>query len=88
MFCDSALDIVACASAGTPTGTIEVRVENLNVHAHRRMSGGGGDVGSASLSGIIDVSANDELEMWLHNETNTDNPTVEDITISIFQIGG
>ena len=78
----------AWGTAGTPTGTIEVRVEQGNIHSHRTMSGGAGDEGSASLSGIIDVNANDELEFWLHNETNTADPTVQDITLSIFQIGG
>ena len=86
--CDSALNVVACASAGTPTGTIEVRTENSNVHSHRRMSGGSADVGSMSLSGIVDLAVSDELELWLHNETTTDEPVVEDITFGIFQLGG
>ena len=82
--CDSALNITAC----TPAQAIEVRQEDTNVHAHRRLSGGSTDQGSITVSGMLDVAVNEELEMWLHNETNTVDILVEDATFTIFQLGG
>jgi hypothetical protein len=59
-----------------------------NIHAHRNLSGGGGDTGSISMSGIIDLVAGDTVEIWTWNETNTVNVIVDDITLSLVQIGG
>lgn len=63
-------------------------VEFENLHTHRQMSGGAGDRASISLSGIVDVAANDTLEVWLWNEDNTEGVVIDDITLSVFQIGG
>ena len=60
----------------------------LNIHAHRDFSGGGGDVGSVSLSGIIDIAASDTIELWLWNDTNTQNIILDDINLSLVQVGG
>ncbi len=59
-----------------------------NLHAHRKLAGGGGDIGSISVSGIISVSAADTIEMWIANEDNNTNLIVEDVTLSIICIGG
>jgi len=59
-----------------------------NVHMSRRLSGGGSDTGSTSMSGIVDVAANDTLELWIWNETNTNNVIIDDVTLSVVQIGG
>jgi hypothetical protein len=59
-----------------------------NVHTHRNLSGGGGDAGSISMSGICDFAANDTVELWVYNETNTQNIVVDDMTLSVVQIGG
>ena len=59
-----------------------------NVHFDRQLSGGGGDVGSVSMSGIIDAAAADTIELWVRNITNTVNVTVENVTMSVVQIGG
>jgi hypothetical protein len=59
-----------------------------NVHAHRALAGGGGDTRSISCSGIVDLAASDTLELWVYNDTNTDNIVIDDITMSIIQIGG
>lgn len=59
-----------------------------NCHAHRRLSGGGTDEGSASISGIVDLDVNDTVEVWFWNETNTNDLVVDDITLSLVQIGG
>lgn len=62
--------------------------ELTNMHAHRSLSGGGGDTGSMSLSGIATLSASDTLEMWCYNATNTNNIIIESATLSAVMIGG
>jgi len=62
--------------------------EFANCHAHRNLSGGGGDAGSISISGMIDLAAADTIEVWCWNETNTNNIVIGDITLSLLQIGG
>ena len=59
-----------------------------NCHFHRNLSGGGGDTGSASMTGLIDLAANDTIEVWAWNETNTTNLIVDDITLNLVQVGG
>jgi hypothetical protein len=59
-----------------------------NVHSHRDLSGGGGDTGSITLSGIVDLAVNDTMEIWVWNETNTTDVIIDDITFSLVQIGG
>jgi hypothetical protein len=58
------------------------------VHAHRNMAGGGGDVGSISLSGIVTLAASDTVELWIANDTATGNLIVEDVVLSVIQVGG
>lgn len=60
-----------------------------NVHAHRNLTGGLGDVGSMSMAGIITVSVNDTLEVWATTGDAGDRSvTISDITVSVIQIGG
>lgn len=59
-----------------------------NLHAHRDLAGGTGDTGSVSVSGYVDFAVNDTFELWLWNDTNTQNIVVEDVTCSLHQIGG
>jgi hypothetical protein len=59
-----------------------------NIHFDRNLAGGGGDTGSISMSGIADLAANDTVEVWMRNKTNTTNFTVEDINLTVLQIGG
>jgi len=62
--------------------------EFSNVHGHRQLAGGGIDVGSISLSGIIDLAVNDTIELWVWNEDSTDNVVIQDVSMSLTQIGG
>ena len=62
--------------------------EFANVHAHRDMAGGSADRGSVCMSGIVDLAVNDTIELWVWNETSTDNFLIDDVTLSLFQIGG
>ena len=59
-----------------------------NAHAHRSFAGGGGEIGSVSISGLIPLDANDTVEVWVTNDTNTQNIIVSDITLSLVQVGG
>ena len=63
-------------------------VEFANLHGHRKLGGGGGDFGSVSINGIIDLAVNDTIELWCWNEDSTDNLVVDDVTISLVQVGG
>ena len=60
-----------------------------NVHGHRDMTGGGGDKGSMSLSGIIDLAVNDTIELWADTDAAANRDVIfEDVTMSLVQIGG
>ena len=53
------------------------------------MVGGSGDVGSMSLSGIIDLAVDDTIEMWATAVAAADRSvTFVDITLSLIQLGG
>ena len=59
-----------------------------NIHGHRLLAGGGGDTGSMSLSGVIAAASSDTIELWIWNEDSTDDVVVDDVTLSMMQIGG
>jgi hypothetical protein len=72
---------------------IEARVNNgatriRSVHTDRRLTGGGSDLGSLSLSGSADLTSGDTVEVWVRNLTNTTNILVKDINLYIRQDGG
>lgn len=58
-----------------------------NLHAHRNFAAGVSDIASISISGLVSLSASDDLELWVTNETNTDNITLNDVTLSVIQVG-
>jgi hypothetical protein len=62
-------------------------VEITNVHTHRSFPGGVTSLGSISLSGIHDFSANDTLELWLEGQASRD-VILSDVTLSVVRIGG
>ena len=62
--------------------------EFANLHGQRDLAGGGGDEGSVSLSGLISLSVNDTIEVWIWNNTNADDIIVDDINLCLTQIGG
>lgn len=60
-----------------------------NVHGHRSLSGGSGDIGSMVASGIIDVAATDTIELWANTDTAADRDvTFEDVTLTAVLVGG
>jgi hypothetical protein len=75
--------------AATPT-RFEMTVQKNNgasvvgsLKCHRNLGGGGGEAGVISMSGIATLAASDTVEVWLENETNTDNYTVINIDLSM-----
>ncbi len=58
-----------------------------NVHTHRLMAGGAGDIASISMGGFVDLAVNDTIEIWAWNEDDTDNITIDDITLSLLKVG-
>ena len=58
-----------------------------NLHAHRSLSGGGGDTGSISISGLVSLTAADTIEVWCYNDTNTNDIIIDDMTLSITMVG-
>ncbi len=59
-----------------------------NLHGQRQLASGGTDEGSISLSGLIDLAVNDTIEVWIWDLTGTDNIIIDDINLSLIQIGG
>lgn len=87
------LSLLSVGGGGADTVEVEVRKNNgatifNNLHSHRTLAGGGGDKGSISISGIIDLAVNDTVEVWVANDDSTDNIVLEDVTLSLVQIGG
>lgn len=60
----------------------------VNLHAHRDMIGGGGEIASIVVSGMVTLAVNDTIEVWVHNETNTNNVILSDVSLSMIQVGG
>ncbi len=59
-----------------------------NIHAGRTL-GTGSDVGNLTMSGIVDLAANDTIEFWITSDSGAARTvTVEDIDFCAIQIGG
>ena len=85
------INIAASFSGGiNATYEVEVKKNNgtvdiTNVHIERKLSAGG-DIGSASPSGIVSLTAADTIELWVRNTTNTDDVTIKDASMTIVRI--
>lgn len=91
--CNVSMHLKSAAAGGADTFGYSVYKNNgatefANLHGQRDVAGGGGDEGSISLSGIIDLAANDTIEVWIWNIDSTDDIIVDDINLSLLQIGG
>ena len=82
-------------SIGGSGSTAEMEVKKNNgtarvgsLHVDRTLSGGGTESGAITITGIANLAVDDTIEVWIKNETNTQNYVVEDITLSLIQIGG
>jgi len=56
------------------------------LHVDRNLAGGSGESGAVSISGVATLAASDTIEMWIENETNTQNYVVENINLSVVQV--
>ena len=86
---------VSAASTGGDSDEIAMSLfknngatEFTNVHSHRIYSGGTGDKGSQSLSGLVDLAVGDTIEVWVWNEDDDDSITIDDMTLTLIHIGG
>lgn len=88
---DYFIDVSATVdSVGGAGSVFHMRVQKNNgateitpVHCHRNLSGGGGESGVISMTGIATLSASDTIEVWIENETNTQNYMVSDISLNV-----
>lgn len=56
------------------------------LHVDRNLAGGSGESGAVSISGLATLAANDTIECWIENETNTQNYVVENINLSVVRV--
>jgi len=58
-----------------------------NLHAHKTLLGGGGDIRATTISGIIpSLVKTDTVEIWVANETNTENIIFEAANMTIHRV--
>jgi hypothetical protein len=91
--CTVSIHLKSAAAGGSDTIGYSVYKNNgatefANLHGQRDLSGGGGDEGSVSLSGIIDLAVNDTIEVWIWNVDSTDDIVIDDINLSLLGVGG
>ena len=55
-------------------------------HSNHNITGGGGHSDAVPMSCLATLTAGDTIEVWLENETNTQNYVVEDIDLSIVRL--
>lgn len=73
-----AADLVAL-EARKNNGTV---IFNNTFH-HRKLAGGGGDVGMMGFVGMANLSSGDTIEVWLTNESNATNILVCHANLSV-----
>lgn len=91
--CVVSLHILSAAAGGADSIGYSVYKNNgatelTNLHGQRQLAGGGTDEGSVCLSGIVSLSVNDTIELWMWNNDSTDDFIVDDVTLSLVMIGG
>ena len=87
----SSFHIESVGGGAADTVGVEIRKNGgtiilSNLHAHRKLAGGGGDIGSISVSGLASLTLDDTLEVWLANEDNATNLLLEDANLSVVRI--
>lgn len=84
----ASIDSIAGASS-----VMQVQIKKNNgaseiiPHMDRNLSGGGGETGVVSLTGVASLAVGDTIEMWIMNTTNTQNYVVEDASLTVLRIG-
>ncbi|MCP4127923.1 MAG: hypothetical protein GY753_12785 [Gammaproteobacteria bacterium] len=59
-----------------------------SLRCSRNIGGGGATAGVTPIMGLASLVAGDTIEVWITNSTNTTNYIVENMTLSLMQIGG
>lgn len=79
-------------AAQTHTVDVSVYANNstksfVNLHGHRTLTGGLGDVGSMSCSGKIEVEGGETIELWATTDSEISRSiTFEDVTLTITKV--
>ena len=73
------VDITMYANNGTE--------EFLNVHSHRKLAGGTGDIGSMSGGGIVELENGETIELWATSTGDNKDVIFDDIAFSVVRIG-
>ncbi len=86
-------NIVVDASINSVSGAgsrLEILVQKNNgasgvgtCHQNHDFAGGGGETATLAVECLALLTATDTVELWVENETNTQNYVLEDITMSI-----
>lgn len=58
----------------------------VDLHAHRTLAGGGGDVGAMTLIGCAALDVGDTIELWMRNKNNTTDFIVQDVTLTALEL--
>lgn len=85
---------VAVSFFGGANATYEIGVKRNsgalsfgNLHTERKLNAAG-DISSASIGGITSLSASNTIELWVQQTLGTlVNPTLKNVTLSVFEIG-
>lgn len=84
--------ITACTSmSGGINATISFAIfknngaTKIGTRATRVLSASG-DVGSATTQALVSLVDGDTIELWVQNETNTNNVTFEDCRLSVIKV--
>jgi hypothetical protein len=56
------------------------------LHVDRNIGGGAAASGSVSMNGTANLTAGDTIEVWIENETNTQNYVVENISLTVIRL--
>ena len=88
LMCSATVNSIAGAASKF---TISIQKNNGTtelVHVERNVGGGGTESGVIAMQCIKDLAASDTIEIWIENQTNTQNYLVEDIIFSLTMLGG
>ena len=89
MTCSPVIDSIAGPGQYIGMSLYKGTTEIDNLHAHRTLSGGGGETGSISMSGISNIpfKSGDNITYRIWNENSTVGILITDIDLSILQVG-
>jgi hypothetical protein len=81
-------DAGAARTVGFSAYTNDGANQLANVHGHEDFAGGSGETKTVTLSGSSRLAANDTVEVWAWNVAGATDIVIEDITMTVFMVGG